>query len=163
MKTYGGMDECNHDFFISPLVGAEWADSLQGRFNLWERAIGWVARGWVGPRAGLDDMKKWIFLTLLRFELRPFGRQARNLSLYRLRYRGSLVCSGSLLECWKVPKTVQWYVNKLGSCHIISRGSPACVNGANRGMQPHWTDWTNPTLMLNKLLTQTKVKLYIVF
>jgi hypothetical protein len=45
--------------------------------------------GWVDPRAGLDDMKKWIFLTLPRLELQPFDRPACSQSLYRLSYRGS--------------------------------------------------------------------------
>jgi hypothetical protein len=38
----------------------------------------------VVPRAGLDDMEKWKFLTLQRLELRPLGRPARSQSLYRL-------------------------------------------------------------------------------
>jgi hypothetical protein len=37
-----------------------------------------------GPRAGLEDMEKSKFLTLLGLELRPLGRPARNQSLYRL-------------------------------------------------------------------------------
>jgi hypothetical protein len=35
----------------------------------------------VSPRADLDDMEKWQFLTQPGFELRPFGRPARGLSL----------------------------------------------------------------------------------
>jgi hypothetical protein len=46
----------------------------------------------VNPRAGLDDMEKWIFLTLSGLELRPLGRPARGQSLYRLRYL-ALYCS----------------------------------------------------------------------
>jgi hypothetical protein len=42
--------------------------------------------GWVGPRAGLDDVKKRKFLTLPGLELRPLGRPARSHSLYRLRH-----------------------------------------------------------------------------
>jgi hypothetical protein len=34
---------------------------------------GWV-RGWVDPRAGLDDVEKRKFLTLPELELRPLGR-----------------------------------------------------------------------------------------
>jgi hypothetical protein len=50
----------------------------------------WIG-GWLGPRAGLDDMEKRKFLTLPGLELRPLGRPARNQSLYRLRYPGSLM------------------------------------------------------------------------
>jgi hypothetical protein len=42
----------------------------------------------VGPRAGLDDVEKRKFFTLLGLELRPLGRPARSQSLYRLRYTG---------------------------------------------------------------------------
>jgi hypothetical protein len=40
-----------------------------------ERAPGthWIG-GWVGPRAGLDDVEKRKFLTLPRLEIRPLGR-----------------------------------------------------------------------------------------
>jgi hypothetical protein len=36
----------------------------------------WIG-GWVGPRAGLDDLEKRKFLTLPGLELRPLGRQVR--------------------------------------------------------------------------------------
>jgi hypothetical protein len=54
-----------------------------------ERAPGthWIG-GWVGSRAGLDDMEKKN-LTLRGIELRPLGRPVRRQSLYRLRYPGS--------------------------------------------------------------------------
>jgi hypothetical protein len=39
----------------------------------------------VDPRAGLDYMEKFKFLTLLELELRPLGRPVRSESLYRLR------------------------------------------------------------------------------
>jgi hypothetical protein len=46
--------------------------------------------GWVeDPRAGLDNMEKWKFLTKPGLEPRPLSRPARSQSLYRLRYRGS--------------------------------------------------------------------------
>jgi hypothetical protein len=44
----------------------------------------------VGPRTGMDDVEKRKFLILPGFELRPLGRPVRSLSLYRLRYPGSL-------------------------------------------------------------------------
>jgi hypothetical protein len=33
--------------------------------------------GWVDPRAGLDDLEKWEFLTLPGLQLRPLGRPTR--------------------------------------------------------------------------------------
>jgi hypothetical protein len=41
---------------------------------------------WVDPRAGLDDMEKWKFLTLLGLKLRPLGHPVCGQSLYRLHY-----------------------------------------------------------------------------
>jgi hypothetical protein len=66
--------------------------SRPGRFTPGEGAPGthWIG-GWVGPRAGLDDMEKWKFLTLPGLELRPLSRRARSQSLYGLRYPGSHV------------------------------------------------------------------------
>jgi hypothetical protein len=48
-----------HVFLTSALVGGEWSASRRGRFTPGERAAGthWIG-GWVGPRAGLDDMEK---------------------------------------------------------------------------------------------------------
>jgi hypothetical protein len=59
MKAYGGVDVYTNVFFISVLVGGEWSASRPGLFTPWERAPGthWI-EGWVGPRAGLDDMEK---------------------------------------------------------------------------------------------------------
>jgi hypothetical protein len=55
-----------------------------------ERATGTHRIGvWLGPRAGLKDVKKRSFLTLPGLELRPLGRPARSRLLYRLRYPGS--------------------------------------------------------------------------
>jgi hypothetical protein len=56
-----------------------------------ETSTHWIG-GWVGPRAGLDDVKKKKFLTLPGLELRPLDRPARSQSLYRLRYLDSLTC-----------------------------------------------------------------------
>jgi hypothetical protein len=42
----------------------------------------------VDPRAGLDDVEKWKFLTVSGLELPSVGRPTRSLSLYGLRYRG---------------------------------------------------------------------------
>jgi hypothetical protein len=82
MKAYGGVDVYTHVFLTSALVGGEWPASRPGRFTSGKRARGthWTG-GWVDPRAGLDDMEKWKFLTPPGLELRPLGRPARNQSL----------------------------------------------------------------------------------
>jgi hypothetical protein len=76
-------------FLTSALVGGEWSASRPARFIPGERAPStlWI-EGWVDPRAGLDDVEKRKFLTLLGLELRPIGRLARSQSLYRLSYLG---------------------------------------------------------------------------
>jgi hypothetical protein len=85
MKKNGGVDVEIHIFLTS-------STSRPGRFTPEERipsthCIG----GWVGPRAGPDDVKKTKFLTLPGLELRPLGLPARSQSLYRLRYPDSFV------------------------------------------------------------------------
>jgi hypothetical protein len=61
----------------SALVGGEWSASRPGRFTPGDRAPGthWI-RGWVDPRADLDDVEWRIFLTSPGLELRPLGRPA---------------------------------------------------------------------------------------
>jgi hypothetical protein len=70
MKAYGGVDVWIHIFLNSALTGGEWSASLPCRFTPGERGPGthWIA-GWVGSRAGLDDMEKKKFLTLPGLEL----------------------------------------------------------------------------------------------
>jgi hypothetical protein len=51
----------------------------------------WIG-GWVGSRAGLNDVEKRKFLALPGLELRSLGWPARSQSLYRLRYPDSWVC-----------------------------------------------------------------------
>jgi hypothetical protein len=41
-----------------------------------------IGGGWVGPRAGLDDVEKRKFLTLQGLKLRPLGRLAHIASRY---------------------------------------------------------------------------------
>jgi hypothetical protein len=50
---------------MKALVGGEWSASRPCRFTPGERAPDshWIG-GWVGPRAGLDDVEKRTFLTL---------------------------------------------------------------------------------------------------
>jgi hypothetical protein len=79
MKTYGGVDVQIHVFFFaSALVGGEWSASRPGGFIPRERVSGtrWIG-GWIGSRAGLDDMEKRKFLTLPGLELRPLGSARR--------------------------------------------------------------------------------------
>jgi hypothetical protein len=72
-----------YTFLTLALAGGEWSASHPGRFTPEERASGtqWIG-GWVDPRAGLDDVEKRKFLTLLGLELRPLSRPARSQSLY---------------------------------------------------------------------------------
>jgi hypothetical protein len=86
----GGSGRTAPPFLTSALDGGEWSASRPGLFIPGERAPGthWIG-GWVDPRAGLDDVEKRKFLTLLGFELRTLRRPARSQSLYRLRFPGS--------------------------------------------------------------------------
>jgi hypothetical protein len=81
MKTYRVVEVYIHVFLTSALVGGDWSSSRPGPFTPGERAPGthWIG-GWVGPRAGLDDVKKRKILSLsLRFggtmRLRLHGRR----------------------------------------------------------------------------------------
>jgi hypothetical protein len=58
MKAYERVDVEIHVFLTSVVVGGEWSASLPGRFTPGERVPGthWIG-GWVGPRAGLDDVE----------------------------------------------------------------------------------------------------------
>jgi hypothetical protein len=87
MKAYGGVDVEIHIFLTSALAGGEWSASRPGCFTPWKEppVPNWIG-GWVGPRAGMDDVEKRKFLTLPGLELRPLDRPARSQSLYRLRY-----------------------------------------------------------------------------
>jgi hypothetical protein len=79
------VDVQTHVFLTSALVGGEWSALRPGRFTPCTYWIG----GWVGPKAGLNDMEKKKFLTPPGLELPPLGRQASSQSLYRLSYPGS--------------------------------------------------------------------------
>jgi hypothetical protein len=78
MRAHGGVDVYINVFLTSALVGGEWSSSRPGRFTPGERApCIHSIESWVGPRAGLEDVKKEKFLILQRFELRPFDRPAQ--------------------------------------------------------------------------------------
>jgi hypothetical protein len=70
-----------HVFLTSALVERKWLSSRPGRFIPGENAAGthWIG-GCVGPKTGLDDVKKRKFLTLPGLELQPFRRPARSQS-----------------------------------------------------------------------------------
>jgi hypothetical protein len=87
MKAYGEVDVQIHIFLASALVGSEWSASRPGRFSPGERAPGpqWIG-GWMGPRAGVDDVDKRKFLTIPGLELRPLVRPTCSQSLCQLRY-----------------------------------------------------------------------------
>jgi hypothetical protein len=63
------------------MVRGEWSALRLSRFIPGERdpCTHWLG-GWVGPRAGLDDVEKRKFLTLSVPELRPLGLPARSQS-----------------------------------------------------------------------------------
>jgi hypothetical protein len=94
MNAYGGVDVYTHIFLTAALAGGKWSASRPCRFTPRERAPGtqWI-RDWVDPRAGVDDVEKEKFLTLLGLELWPLGRPSRSQSLYWLRYPGSFYIS----------------------------------------------------------------------
>jgi hypothetical protein len=67
MKVYMGVHIEIHIFLTSALFGSEWSASRPSRFTPGTHWIG----GWVGPRAGRDDVEKRKILTLLGLELHP--------------------------------------------------------------------------------------------
>jgi hypothetical protein len=74
---------CIHPPFLD--LGTRWrlgSASGPGRFTPGTHWIG----GWVGPRAGLEDVKTIKFVTTPGLELRSLGRPARSQSLCRLSY-----------------------------------------------------------------------------
>jgi hypothetical protein len=54
----------------------------------------WI-RGWVVPRASLDTMEKWKFLTLPELEFWPLSHPVHNRSLYCLHHCGLLISKTS--------------------------------------------------------------------
>jgi hypothetical protein len=86
----GGGESIDQHFLDLCTSWSEWSASRPDLFTPGERSHGthWIG-GWSGPRTGPGDVEKRKFLILLGLELRPFGRLARNQSLYRLRYPGS--------------------------------------------------------------------------
>jgi hypothetical protein len=66
MKVYG-LSGCIDPHFLTLAIAAEWSAPRPYHFTPGERAPGtYCMGGWVGPRDGLDDIKKRKFLTLQR-------------------------------------------------------------------------------------------------
>jgi hypothetical protein len=61
----GRVDAKMQILFTSALVGGEWSASRTSRFTHEERApaLHWI-RGFVGLRAGLNDMQNWKSFTI---------------------------------------------------------------------------------------------------
>jgi hypothetical protein len=106
MKAYRGVNVQIHIFLTSALGGDEWSASRPGRFTLGEKAPSthWIG-GWVDPRAGVDDMEKRKFLTLLGLELQTLSRpvaiptalpntQLPNIQLFTTNAHNALYLSG---------------------------------------------------------------------
>jgi hypothetical protein len=75
-KESGEVDVQIYAFLSSAVVGDELSASHPGLFASREifADTHWIW-GWLGPRAGLDDMKKWKLLTLLGLKIGPFVAQ----------------------------------------------------------------------------------------
>jgi hypothetical protein len=73
----------------------EVSGQLLGLFISGETASGthWIG-GWVGPRAGMDDVERRRILSLSGLELRPLDPEARGQSVCRLRYHGYRLRTG---------------------------------------------------------------------
>jgi hypothetical protein len=71
MNTYGGSGCIDPPFLELGSSWSKWSALRPGPFIPGTQWIG----GWVGARAGLNDMDKWKFLTLPGLEFRPLGRQ----------------------------------------------------------------------------------------
>jgi hypothetical protein len=71
MKTFGSRCIDPHILMLA-LLGGEWSASRTGSFTPRERGPDtlWIG-GCVGLRAGLDDVEKRKFLTLLGLKFRP--------------------------------------------------------------------------------------------
>jgi hypothetical protein len=70
MKAYGGVDVQIHIFLTSTLAGGEWSALGLRQLYLRERApVTHSVRGFVDPRASLEEVEKRKFLTLPGLEI----------------------------------------------------------------------------------------------
>jgi hypothetical protein len=82
MKTYGGVYVLIHIFFTSAPDRGQLSASRSCRFTPGERvSITHRIGVWVGPRAGLNDMKEGKFFISAGEERRSLGRSPRSQSL----------------------------------------------------------------------------------
>jgi hypothetical protein len=83
MKADEEVDVYVHICLTSTLVGGEWLATLPCHFTRGKRtpSIHWIG-GWVGPRAGLDDVERRKLLILPGLELQPLSCPAHSQSLY---------------------------------------------------------------------------------
>jgi hypothetical protein len=71
-------------WLTSAIVGGEWSASRSCRFTPGQRSAGFHwSGGLVDPRTGLDEMEKWILLTLLDLELQTLDRPARSQLIFQ--------------------------------------------------------------------------------
>jgi hypothetical protein len=81
MKTYVGVEVIDTPLLTSASDRGEWSASRLGRFTPGEIGPGTHRiEGWVGPRGGLDAVRKRKTLLLLGFEPRPSSQPLRGLS-----------------------------------------------------------------------------------
>jgi hypothetical protein len=71
-----------HVFLTSALVEGYWPAALPGLLTSEERTPGahWIG-GWVGPRTGLDNVKRRRILPLPGLELQPLSRPTHSQTL----------------------------------------------------------------------------------
>jgi hypothetical protein len=81
MKAHGGSG-CIDPNFLD--LGTNWRLVVSFKPRPLYPPTQWIG-GWVGPRAGLDDVENIKFLILPGLELRSLGHPARSQSLYGLR------------------------------------------------------------------------------
>jgi hypothetical protein len=134
MKVYGGswcIDPCFLDLSTS---WRWWWASCPCCFTPKERAPGthWIG-AWLVPIAGLDNIEKLKFLTLLGLEPQPLSCPARRLFIYHLRYCESwlfMLChtglvytisykyNSGILIFWKIVEFWDWIGNGWNCSYI---------------------------------------------
>jgi hypothetical protein len=93
---------CIDPHFLDLGASWRWVVSFTPRpLYRWGRSLGtnWIG-GWVGPRAGLDNVETRMFLNVPGLELRSLGRPVRSQSLYR--YAIPAGCLFILCLCYHV-------------------------------------------------------------
>jgi hypothetical protein len=87
-----GVNVLIHVFLTSTLIGCAWSASRPIHITPLQKSPRYpLYRRLVDSTAGLDDMRKWKFLTLPRLELWLLGHSAHSQSLYWLCYQGCYI------------------------------------------------------------------------